>query len=62
MQVDKILQILPESIGKPIKKLCEKGNDGIKELEEIRIRTNRPVLVKRQTFCFICIKMVAYKN
>lgn len=52
MQVDKILQILPESIGKPIKNLCEKGNDGIKELEEIRIRTNRPVLVKKTNLLF----------
>ncbi len=52
MQVDKILQILPESILNPIKKLCAKGENEIQELEEIRLRTNRPVLVKKTNLLF----------
>lgn len=52
MQVDKILQILPEGVWNPIKKLCAKGDDVVEDLEEIRLRTNRPVLVKKTNLLF----------
>ena len=60
MQVDKILQILPETIKVPIEKLLAKGNrsmkdfeeDFIEDFEEIRLRTNRPVIIKKTNLLF----------